>query len=330
MHLKKHTTLLSTLCLVLLFQCCQPPKPGIYKNKSIPSGISSALHSINADLLAALKANNADGLELLSSQDFIDDRVQRMHIAEQISIRMRTGNYSLLYEYYIYNKVPTGMVEIHERDLGINNFDLKFNRGAKQMYVAFFTAKTAVQKWLITAYYYKYDYGWKIGSLELNPYAENGKTAPELKQYATVLLKKGYRLDASNTASLAVNCLRPCANWKYVDEEAIHSYNGQLLDTLTHYYLTPIIVPDVPTHPRIWRVTLERTPEGTFPNLNYVSTINLLDTVALKKENNAVCKNIGKVFKGIDKEKKYIYYTIYNKTKKGIPVQDHYDLRQKL
>jgi hypothetical protein len=39
-----------------------------------------------------------------------------------------------------------------------------------------------------------------------------------------------------------------------------------------------------------------------------------------------VGKVIGKVITGLDKDKKYIYYTIYNETAKGVPFRDHYDL----
>lgn len=115
-----------------------------------------------------------------------------------------------------------------------------------------------------------------------------------------------------------------------MDEDAIYKFNTEALTTVMAHYKLPLAIQQIPTHPRIWRIRIERTQEGAFPNVNYISTIKLTDTIALKKENEAISKVIGEIFTGIDKNKKYIYYTIYNETLKGIPFRDHYDLRQKL
>lgn len=316
-------------CLMAVLLSCTP-KQGVYKNGEIPSGTSSKLHDLNTELLSALKDDHPEHLENLVSKELIDNRAERISLATQINIQVKKADYSLLSEYYIVNRYLNGKDTIRERKQGINNFDLTIYDAAQEIYVALFTPKTAMQKFLITAIYYKYDYGWKVGRLEMNPYAENGRTAPELMQQAKEQLKNGHWLDASNTASYAINCLRPYTNWKYTNEDAIYHFNGDALSVLISHYKLPIPITDIATHPRIWRVRIERNSEGSFPNINYISTIKLTDTMALKKENEAIGKVIGKVFNGIDKDKKYIYYTIYNETSKGVPFRDHYDLRQTL
>lgn len=315
--------------IILLLQACGPDKPGTYKNDQIPSGTASKLHSLNNALLTALKANDPEGMENLMSQELIANR-EWMSTSERASNHMKEADYGLLFEYLIVNEPVPDSGVIKERNLGVNNFDYTYSRGVPETYIAFFTAKSAPQKWLITALYNKYDYGWKISSLEFNLYAENGLTAPESAKHAAELLKKGYWLDASNTASFAVNCIRPASNWKYVNEQAVFRFNAMALETVMAHYKLPLTIKQVPTHPRIWRIRIERNKEGAFPNVNYLSTIKLTDTVALKKENEAIGKVIGSMMTGIDKDKKYIYYTIYNVTPKGVPVTDHYDLRQKL
>lgn len=328
------------LFLVLILQACGPEKPGIYKNEQIPNGVRNKLHQLNAELLPALKANDPEQQELLMAKELIDDKGERLKTAEHISNCMKEADYSLMSEYYIVSQLVKrpghddaefiGPSKINERGLGINNFDLSIYRQAQEMYMALFVPKLAMQKWLVTVVYCKYNYGWKVSRMELGPYAENGLTAPQLMQKAKEQLKNNYWLDASNTASFAVNCLRPSQYWKYVNEQAIYKFNGDALTNVMAHYKLPLMIKEVPTHPRLWRVRVERTPEGAFPNLNYISSINLLDTMALKKENEAIGKVIGHVINGLDKDKKYIYYTIYNETKKGIPFRDHYDLRQKL
>lgn len=325
--------------LLLIFQACKPPQPGIYKNNQIPSGTASKLHQINTSLLSALKVNDIEQLELLMSQELIADR-ERLSTAEHISNHMKDADYSLMAEYYIVKDTTaegTGKDTpdkhagvIQERDMGINNFDLQFTAPTGESYIALFTPKSAPQKWLITAVYDKFDYGWKLSELEFNPYAENGRTAPELIEQSKDLLKKKYYLDASDAGSYAKNCLNPATGWKYVNEAGIVKFNDIALDSVKAHYQLPLTIKQLPTQPRLWRVRIERTPEGAFPNLNYISTISLYDTTALKKENAALGKIIGKVINGIDKDNKYIYYTIYNNTPKGVMFTDHYDLKQKL
>jgi len=329
---RKLITLL-LLSVTVAVQSCKPPQPGVYKDDKIPSGVKSKLNKLNTDLLNALKSNNPEDLELLMTQNYIDKGHERLVTTEHISNEMKTADYSAMAEYYIVNN-PRAILKtdtVHQHDQGVNKYDLVFNGSPAEEYITFFTAKTAAQKSLITATYQKLDYGWKVSNLEINPYAENGRTAPELIQQAKEQLKNGYWLDASNTASFAINCISPCNSWKYTDEDSIYKFNKYAFNKLTDHYVLPIIVSAVPTKPHIWRVTIERNKYGAFPNINYVSTINLFDTVALKKENIAVGKLISGIFKGIDKDKKFIFYTVYNRNKNGgIPVQTHYDFVQKL
>jgi hypothetical protein len=204
-------------CFIMIaLLACGPAKPGIYKGDEIPSGVKNKLRNLNTELLSALKANDPERQELLMNQELINDKGNRLRIAEHISNRMKLGDYSLLADYYIVNQVIkredsdnaefSGTNLIKERGLGINNFDLSIYRQAEEMYMALFIPKKASEQWLVSAIYSKYDYGWKISRLELSPYAENGRTAPELMKQAKEQLKNGYWLDASNTASYAVNC----------------------------------------------------------------------------------------------------------------------------
>lgn len=324
---------------LLISQACKPSQPGIYKNDQIPSGTASKLHTINTELLSALKVNDVERLENIMSQELIADR-ERLSTAEHISNHMKDADYSLMAEYYIVKDTTAAGTgkdtpdkhagTIQERDMGINNFDLQYTAPTGESYIALFTPKSAPEKWLISAVFDKYDYGWKLSQLDFNLYAENGRTPAELMELAQEQLKKKYYLDASNTASFAKNCLEPATGWKYVNADKIIKFNALALDTVMAHYKLPLTVNQLPTQPRIWRIEIERTPEGAFPNINYISKINLLDTTALKKENEAFGKIIGKVMNGVDKDKKYIYYTIYNNTSKGVMFTDHYDLKQKL
>lgn len=314
-------------CLIL--QSCGPSKPGFYKTDDMGFMQKRTLHGLNNELLIALKNGVPDAQEKLMSQEYIDDRVNRMKVSAEATIRMKWGDYALHSEYLVIAAADTGNTKVKERDMGINNFNLQVPTRTKEMYVAQFTTN-APQSWMLTAIYSKLDYGWKIDALEISPYTENGKTAPELMVYAKDLLKKGAYLDANNAMACAANCMQPSAYMNYVNQKEIMDYVNVAGEAVSSHQPLPIPLAEIATRPEIWRVTIERNKEGAFPNINYISTINLLDTVALKKENLDVQKAMPGAMAGIEKNNKYIYYTIYNKGAKGVPIADHYDLRQKL
>jgi hypothetical protein len=319
------------IAATLFMQSCGPDKAGVYRNEQIPSRTASTLHDLNNSLLSALKANDPEALENMMSEEMIANH-DRLTTSEHASNHMKDADYSLMLEYLIVNdpiKPDSGTIK--ERNMGSSNFDYVYSKAERETYIAFFTPKTAPQKWLITATYNKLDYGWKITSLEFNPYAENGRTAPELARYAAGLFQKGDWTDTYIASSCAINCIKPADNWTYVNEGAVQKFSSMALEQAMQKYKFPLFITQVPTKPRIWHVLIEKNKEGSFPNISYISSIKLSDTTSLKKENDAVCKAIGQVMPGIDKNNKYIYYSIYNGSSDGAALNTgHYDIRQKL
>jgi len=51
--------------------------------------------------------------------------------------------------------------------------------------------------------------------------------------------------------------------------------------------------------------------------IEYYSSISLGDTATLRLENDKINQEIGKVFKGIDKDKKFLFYKAYNELPNG-------------
>ncbi|PTQ99729.1 hypothetical protein C8P68_102558 [Mucilaginibacter yixingensis] len=326
-----HYLRLSVVALfVVALQSCGPGKPGIYKGAQIPGGMQSKMHGLDNDLLEALKANNNDKLEGMMSSELIAAGHERMRTAEQISYHMQTGDYVLSKEYYIVNQTR-GLDTLRERNEGVNNFDLIYERTAPEMYYVFFTPKTP-QKWQVTALFCKLSYGWKLCDLELNLSADNGLTAPQLMAQAKKQFDQGEWLEGLNSAGMAEDCLRPYTKMKYLSEDEITNYYNQTaFKTFVKNQHMPVTVGQVNTRPLIIRVLLERNAEGAFPNINYLTKLDLNDTKALAKENEEVGKVIGSVFKGVDKNRKYIYYTIYHDKGNGhANPKEHTDMRQVL
>ena len=64
--------------------------------------------------------------------------------------------------------------------------------------------------------------------------------------------------------------------------------------------------------------------EGFFPMVHYTTSINLKDTTALKIENEKVKNEIGQIFTGIDKDKKFVFYQAFNELPDGKKLVEHY------
>ncbi len=65
--------------------------------------------------------------------------------------------------------------------------------------------------------------------------------------------------------------------------------------------------------PQIFRVFPQGMSEGFHPSVYYVTTLNTADTTALSKECTEIHKNIGQVFKGLNQDKKYIFYRAFER-----------------
>ena len=246
-----------------------------------------------------------------------------------ISNSLKTENYKLLDEYYVVNKYKT-FDTINAVPKGVNARKLIYNGIAREMYIAFFVNEAAKDKWLITATYSKYNYGWKLSDLDFAMYTINGKTAPELFEQAKEKYAKNYLVEATNTMQLAGSLLRPSQIWVYNNEKDISGFYARLVNEANAKYKFPIVLEQVPTHPRIFRVFSNEFNNGYYPQINYLSNIKLTDTIALKKENEIVKKKISNIFPGIDKDKAYIVYSIFNEMPSSTKSVDRFNINDKL
>lgn len=321
-------SLLGLLAMLFLLSACAPPKPGKWKNDQIESGKRNDFHTLNTRLLTELKVGKADYMQDMMSKDFMAD-VNRYRAVELVSNRLKEDDYTILDEYYIVN-AKKGQDSLKNSSRQINDYKVIYDGDTREMYIAFFVPKNIPNKWMFTAIYNKYDYGWKLSRLDVGHYTSNGKTAPELYELAKEYYAKKYMVDAANTLSEASDCLRPYEGWQYPVETAVSELAGKVTDIVNRKYYNLYPIAGVNTNPRVFRVFTQTSKEGVFPVIYYLTRIKLSDTVALKKENAIVQKMIGKTMPGVDKNNKYIYYSAFNAMPDGSKTFDHFDMIQKL
>lgn len=327
------TALPTKLCCVVflsfVLQSCGPGDPGTWRNDEINSGKRNDFHELNSQLFKALKNGNAHDVENMASKELLESNAFNRTM-ELVANRLKTNDYNVFDEYYIIHKLR-GIQTINAANLGINNYTLNYEAVTEEMYIVLFTPKTGLNKYMISVGYAKYDYGWRICSLGVEPYTAEGKTAPELFKDAKTQYNKGYLADAVNTMTLALDCLHPGQQmWQYPGDHDMRMFYITTSDEANNKYKFPLVMKQIPTQPQIFRITTQAMPEGTFPTIYYQSKINLKDTNAIKREHEDVKKVIGSIIPGIDKEKKYVLYSVFNKKPESKKTVPSFDITDKL
>lgn len=308
----------SFLLIITVYSACKQPNPaGTYKNEAIPADEKAEFHKLNDQLFELLKANHVDDAKNMMSKELLEDNTVNRKM-ELIGLQAKLGNYSLLDEYYLVDKKDApGSLVVNANAKGDDAYTLIYNQSnTKENYIAFLVVpKNGSNQRLITAIYGKYNYGWKLNKVDIDLYSINGKNAPQLYKQAKAAYAKGFWVDAANDMTMAVRCFHPSGQWQYAHETIMNQFYFNTLQQASSKVNFPFVINGVTTQPKVFRISTEDTPEGTFPMIDYVSAININDTTALKKENTSIKKAIGKVIPGIDQDKKYVLYTAYS----GVP-----------
>ena len=320
------TSLFSFLALITILQSCSSD-PGYWKNEQISSGKRADFHSLNEQALKALKANDPAQLGFLEAKELIDDSYNISKI-DHISNSLNAADYSVVNEYYAVNKYKDyDTINVTSPD----HYKIVYPGTAREMYIAFFLPKTGDNKTLITLTYAKLSYGWKVISLDEGPYTINGKTAPRLFKLAQAEYNKGYLVNAVNNMQLANTSVKPAGIWEYPDESDMNIFYARISFEANKKYKFPVVIQQVPTHPRIFRIfNSEASSGGYAPAIYYLSSIKLADTAGLRRENELIKKVISQIIPGIDKDNKCLIYIAFNEMPKVKKSVDRFEMDDKL
>jgi len=320
-HKRVQICLLAMSALIMVLQGCTPPAPGFYKDGLIPQDKRNDFHDLNKQLFKAILSGHEKEVDLMLSAELLASNYN----ADKIAYWLKSAKYNMLHEYYIVHKHNSG--QYFKADKG---YHLNYISVAREMYIAFFLPEGGDDQYMISVAYSKYDYGWRVTSVDLEQYTINGKTALQLYQQAKADYEKGYYIDAVNTMELATKCIKPSPYWQYSNESAMSNFYVKAIETTNNRYHFPMVVNTMPTAPQIIRIINQNIPEGTYPAVYYQSNINLKDTTALKKENIVLSKAIERFIPGITKNKKYILYSAFNELPTPAKYVKSYDVTYRL
>lgn len=323
---KQFTSAVFFAAAVFLMQSCGPKVPGVWKNDAISSGMRSTFHQLNDEALGYLKADDSKGMNEVLSKEMIAGNNDRM--IDHISNHLKASPYKLLDEYYVVNRYRDTDTIVY-KGAAINRYSIRYPAPAMEMYMAFFAPVKQQNQYLVSLIYGKFNYGWKIIDMELEPYTINGKTGPEL----FALAKKQFtqkQLQASLVSvSYALNCFKPCSYWQYADEPDVAPFYDKVKEAVTEKFKYPFVLRQVSTGPMILRVYTQDDDfgAGSYPVIYYMTHYNLKDTTAVKKENLQVRAAINKMMPGLGDNSPYILYSAFNVMPTGYKTVDHFDMR---
>jgi hypothetical protein len=171
---------------------------------------------------------------------------------------------------------------------------------------------------LITVVYGNYDGKWEINILEMGQYRLYNKTAMDYYKLAKLNYQKAYLIDAANDLFLAKECLTPAGEmFHYKKEKEISDYHDKVIPEISKKYQMPITLNDIPGKPQIISIFPQLKEQGYFTTVRYLSSINIVDSIALRRENEKVKMEVQKLFTGISINKKTTLYQAFNEMPDG-------------
>jgi hypothetical protein len=186
------------------------------------------------------------------------------------------------------------------------------------MFISLLIQKNGLDEFIVTNIYGKYPEGWKLNIIQFGQYKVNGQTAPELYSKAKAEYENGYLIDAANNMFLSSIAANPTNNfWQYQEENEMKKFYEKVITEINSEYKFPMTIETIGSKPQILSIYPQRTVEGYFTMIEYLTSFDLKDTIQTKAEYEKIHSEIVKIFNGIEKDKDYIFYRAFSEMPDG-------------
>jgi predicted RNase H-related nuclease YkuK (DUF458 family) len=304
---------------MILIQSCNIGSFGVWKNNDIDVEKREQIKLLNDKLFNGLKHNDASAVKAMMSDKLLEKSGKDMdQMVSHISSILETDSYRIMEECNVKNSTEGLNNTIPAKLSDGSEYVISYQALNKEMYASILLTNGPENELMILAIYGKYGDQWKLNILQLGQYSIHGKTAPYYYELAKKSYEKSYLVDAGNYISLAIQCLKPGNEyWVYKNDKEINSFYEKIKKEVNSKYQFPLTISEIKSKPKIYLICPQVVDEGVFPAVYYLSSINLKDTVSLKNENEKIKIEVGKLFKGIDKDKKVVFYFAVNEIPEG-------------
>jgi hypothetical protein len=311
--------ILLTILTVFGLQGCNVGTVGTWKDENIEQSLKNEIETLDKKVMEAVTTNNVELLKSIMSEKLLEKGGDSLdQFIEQASTIITTTDYKVLNQFQtknsttgIGNTIISGVSEL-------NDYVINYQALNKEMFVSLLIPESGLDEFIVTNIYGKYPDGWKLNIIQFGPYKVNGQTAPELYTKAKEEYERGYLVNAANNIFLSSKVANP-ANilWRYQKEDEMKALQEAIMKSVNETYSFPLTIEKVDSKPKILTIYPQGMKEGYFPMVEYLTNIDLEDTIATKAENDQIHDLIGQTFSGIDKGNRYIFYRAFGEMPNG-------------
>lgn len=313
------TLLLLTILIVFGLQSCNFGTTGNWKDENIEQSLKNEIEALDKKVLEAVTTNNVELLKSIMSDKLLEKSGDNLsQLIEQASNVITTTDYNILNQFQAKNSTTgIGNTIISGVD-GLNDYIIHYQALNEEMFISLLIPESGLDKFIVTNIYGKYPDGWKLNILQFGQYKVNGKTATELYSEAKIEYENGYLMDAANNMFLSSKVANPANNfWKYQKENEMKEFYEKVMKEINSKYKFPMTLEAIDSKPQILSIYPQGTADGYFPMIEYLTNMDLKDTVQTKAEYKKVHSEIVKAFNGIGKNKDYIFYKAFSEMPDG-------------
>ncbi len=289
-------------------------KSEIFKNEKIDQKTRTSIAGLNKHAYTSMCDNSYGALSQLFSDSLLNsitiDFTRKF--MPQIQKVIKGRQFRVFDEFYIRQAkaIDTVNIKAGQND---NTYALKYVTGYNETYITMLVAGDSVNEVMLTLIYINIDGKWKLNTLLGEDYSLAGRNAVAQYKHAKNLEKDGFLVDAVNIMALAGYCIAPGGNmFTYDKYQEMADFSDSLTSKTKKRYPIPFLVNELATKPTVVNIHYEVMDKLFTPMIVYQSTVNLSDTINLKKENDEMQRKIGSIFSGIDKTNNSILYRVYN------------------
>lgn len=317
--MKKYIPVL--VCLMFLSHSCikGQGKHEVVMNEKIDPKIRTTISGLNKQVYTIMVENNfaslqnmfTDSLRPIINNNFSESFMPSMQ-------RIMKGNpYRVYDEFHIKNTKNGDTIHLTSEKAD-ETYTIKAIAKAPESYLTMLVSGDSLNEVMLTLLYSNIEGKWQISGITGEDYSLRGKNAIQLYNYSQALQKNNYMMDAINIMGMSDHCLKPGGNiFEFKKNKEIKQYSDSLTSRVKRKYPFPYTVNEVATKPLIVNIHYQLEYNEFIPMIVYQTVINVLDTVSLKQENDQMQKNIGKIFYGMDKNNRHLFYRAYNELPNG-------------
>jgi len=308
----------------LVFQSCNVGTSGIWKNNHIDAETTAEIKLLNDKLFKAIANNDPSDLNTILSDSLLQQGAGIKDFINQVHNVFLSKSYKILDEYYV-SSSTTGLSNTIPGVAGDNSYVINYFAVNKEMFVSLLMPTEQENEALILAIYGKHKNVWKLNILKVGQYSLFKKNSIDYYKIAKSYYEKHNLLDAYININLSERLLRPVNDiFIFQKENEINSLTALIKTELNTKFPLPFAMDKISTAPKMFGISPEMSDEGFCPLVQYLTDINLKDTTLLKGENEKMKEEIKKLFSGVEKNNKYIFFRAFNKLPGGPEPVQHY------